>query len=161
MGQLPELRVTPSSPFYSVGVDYAGAFHLCLTPGRNPRQIKGYVCVFVCLTVKAVHLELASDLSTPAFLAALDRFVSTRGTPKTIICDGGRNFLGTKNEIMEIQKFVSSQSHLQKVTTFCGSGSGVHLQPPKRPSSWWNFRGCRQEYEESPPSSRWRQTPLH
>ena len=38
---------------------------------------KAYIGVFVCLTTKAVHLELISDLSTAAFLVAFRQFVAT------------------------------------------------------------------------------------
>ena len=34
-------------------------------------MIKTYICLFVCLVVKAVHLELVSDLTTEAFVAAV------------------------------------------------------------------------------------------
>ncbi|GFX02235.1 integrase catalytic domain-containing protein [Trichonephila clavipes] len=42
----------------------------------------------------AVHLELVSDLSTAAFLAALRRFIARRSCPSKIISDNGSNFKG-------------------------------------------------------------------
>lgn len=42
--------------------------------------MKAYVCVFV-LMVRAVHLELISDLTSDAFIACLRRFISCRGIP--------------------------------------------------------------------------------
>lgn len=96
MGQLPESRITPSRPFTNTSIDYAGPFYLCVVPGRNPRLIKGYVCVFVCMAVKAVHLEFASDLSTDAYVTTLRRFIGRGGLPTDIRCDGGKNFLGHK-----------------------------------------------------------------
>ncbi len=51
---------------------------------RKPTIVKAYVCVFVSLSVKAVHLELVSDLTSVAFIAALRRFISRRGKPKLI-----------------------------------------------------------------------------
>jgi hypothetical protein len=101
-----------------VGVDYAGPFYICVIPGRNPRQLKSYVCVFVCLQVKAVHFELAEDLSTAAFIAAFRRFVARRGATNTVICDGGRNFLGAKNEMDLIQNLFASSAHQNKVSRF-------------------------------------------
>ena len=79
MGNLPEARVTESRPFTHVGVDYCGPFLIKEKQHRNRKQIKVYVVVFVCLATKAVHLEVVSDLSSEAFIAALRRFTSRRG----------------------------------------------------------------------------------
>ena len=63
---------------------------------------KAYVAVFVCFSVKAVHLEAVSKLTTSAFIATLRRFIARRGTP-TIICrDHGTNFCGATKEIQEL-----------------------------------------------------------
>ncbi|XP_052849035.1 uncharacterized protein LOC128260253 [Drosophila gunungcola] len=47
--------------------------------GRNPWKTKGYICLFVCLVTSAIHLELATDLSTDTFIACLRRIMSLRG----------------------------------------------------------------------------------
>ena len=57
--------------FNRVGVDYAGPFYVKYGYVRKPTLVKSYVCVFVSLSIKAVHLELVSDLSTEAFIACL------------------------------------------------------------------------------------------
>jgi len=46
------------------------------------------------MSVKAIHLEIVTDLSTDAFLAALDRFVARRGIPANIYSDCGTNYVG-------------------------------------------------------------------
>ncbi len=58
LGQLPFERITPGPVFDTVGVDYAGPFLIKYGYTRKPTIVKAYVCVFVSLTVKAVHLEL-------------------------------------------------------------------------------------------------------
>ena len=89
MGQLPIERVTPDFIFDRVGVDYAGPLQLKLGSTRKSVFVKSYVCVFVSLSVRAVHLELVSDLSTDAFIACLRRFISRRGKPTLIWSDHG------------------------------------------------------------------------
>ncbi|XP_072382493.1 uncharacterized protein [Diabrotica undecimpunctata] len=59
---------------------------------RGVRTQKAYLCLFVCCATKALHLELASDLTAKAFLAALQRFVARRGRVSQIFCDYGTNF---------------------------------------------------------------------
>ena len=89
-GQLPLERVSLDLVF---GVDYAGPFHVKYGPVRKSTLVKTYTCVFVSLSVKAIHLELASDLSTKEFIACLWRFVSWRGKPTVIWSDHGTNFV--------------------------------------------------------------------
>ena len=71
MGQLPPCRATPAPAFTTTGADFAGPFTLRKGHTRRPVWIQGYVCLFVCLTTKSVHLELVMDLTSEALLAAL------------------------------------------------------------------------------------------
>ncbi|XP_041451274.1 uncharacterized protein LOC121404916 [Drosophila obscura] len=99
MGDLPSSRVTFSRPFTYTGVDFAGPFDVKSFTGRACRISKGYVCVFVCFTTKAIHLEATSDLSTDTFLAAFARFVARRGCPHEVHSDNGRNFVGASRSL--------------------------------------------------------------
>ncbi|KRX73177.1 hypothetical protein T4E_7580, partial [Trichinella pseudospiralis] len=65
---LPEMRVEPVGPFVNVRVDFAGPL-LIRSDGPNRLTQKGYVCVFSCMVVRAIHLELVSDMSIENFLA--------------------------------------------------------------------------------------------
>ena len=78
MGQLPIERVTPDPIFSKTGVDYAGPVYIKQGYTRKPVVLKAYICVFVSLSVKAVHLELVSDLTSESFIACLRRFISRR-----------------------------------------------------------------------------------
>ena len=71
LSQLPLERVTPGSVFQKVGVDYAGPVKIKYGMVRKPTIIKAYICVFVSLSVKAVHLEAVSNLTSEAFIATL------------------------------------------------------------------------------------------
>ena len=52
-------------------------------PISEPTIVNFYVRVFVSMSIKAVHLELVSGLSTDCFLASLRRFVARRGKPSS------------------------------------------------------------------------------
>jgi len=98
-GQLPIERITPDSVFSRVGLDYAGPLQIKLGYVRKPTVLKAYVCIFVSLTIKAVHLELVSDLTTEAFIATLRRFIARRGKPSLLWSDHGSNFVGAVSEL--------------------------------------------------------------
>jgi hypothetical protein len=107
MGNLPQERITPSYPFLRCAVDYAGPLFILNLKGRGSKLVKSYICLFICLVTRAVHLELLSDLSTDAYLLALKRFISRRGKPAEIMSDNGKNFVGLANDF---SKFLSSCS---------------------------------------------------
>ncbi|KAL6418611.1 hypothetical protein ACFW04_011957 [Cataglyphis niger] len=99
MGDLPRLRVTPARPFLRTGVDYAGPIQLRTSKGRGHRSYKAYIAVFVCFSTKAVHLEVVSDYSADAFLAALRRFTARRGLCRSLQSDCGTNFVGADAQL--------------------------------------------------------------
>lgn len=99
MGNLPKFRLNPSPPFYNTGIDYAGPLLIRDKKSRGYKLIKAYVCLFICLTTKAVHIEVVTDLTTESFLATLRRFTARRGCPKNIYSDNGSNFVGATKEL--------------------------------------------------------------
>ncbi|XP_008179923.1 uncharacterized protein LOC103308408 [Acyrthosiphon pisum] len=102
MSDLPDFRVQQCHPFSSVGIDYAGPLIMKETNLRKARQYKVYIAVFVCMSVKLVHLELVTDLSTDAFLAAFNRFVARRGLPSAVYSDCGTNFVGASKRLYDL-----------------------------------------------------------
>ena len=58
-------------PFSHVGVDYFGP----LVVRRGRTDVKCYGCIFTCLTIRAVHIEIAHSLNTDSFINALRRFI--------------------------------------------------------------------------------------
>lgn len=104
MGNLPLQRTEFISPFHTTGVDYAGPF-LIHYKIRGKRPTKAYVAVFVCFGIKAVHLEVVSDLTTDAFLGCLKRFIARRGKPKEIVSDNASNFVGAREEQRRLMEF--------------------------------------------------------
>ncbi|GFW54362.1 transposon Ty3-I Gag-Pol polyprotein [Trichonephila clavipes] len=84
MGDLPIERINPCRAFEKVGIDFAGPITTKCQHTRKANNFKSYICLFICMCTKAVHLELVSSLSAAAFLSALRRFVSRRGYPSDI-----------------------------------------------------------------------------
>ena len=122
MGDLPKERVKiGEKPFSNTGVDYFGPY--LVKKNRETRSTKAltkyYGVIFTCLTTRAIHIELAGDLSTDSFLLALRRFISRRGYVKVMRSDNGTNFVGANNELnhcikqldqIKLQKFSSHQN---------------------------------------------------
>ena len=121
LGQLPPERVTPGTMFEKVRIDYAGPLQVKYGMVRKPVVMKTYICVFVSLTIKAIHLEAVSDLITEAFIAALQRFVARRGSPTLIWSDNGTNFVGANRELKEMYEFVAQQDFGRIITDVCAS----------------------------------------
>ncbi|XP_036146040.1 uncharacterized protein LOC118646695 [Monomorium pharaonis] len=100
MGDLPSMRVSPSPrSFAQCGVDYAGPVQVRASAGRGVASRKAYIALFVCLATRAIHLELVSDYSSPAFLNAYVRFCLRRGLPRTMYSDNGTTFVGAEKEL--------------------------------------------------------------
>lgn len=136
MGQLPQERINMSFPFEITGIDYAGPYLIKDRKLRNSKMIKCYMCVFVCFSTKAVHLEIVTDLTSANFLACLKRFVSRRGIPSHIYSDNGTTFVGANNDLREIAEFLKSNS--TSVLEYCANNNITwHFIPPYSP----NFGG--------------------
>lgn len=103
--------VQSAKPFVHTGTDYAGPFKVTITRGRGVRSTKAYICLFVCMTTRAVHIELAGDLSTASFMGAFKRFLSRRGPVGRIYSDNGSNYIGAKRTLSELHEFLCSKYH--------------------------------------------------
>lgn len=128
MADLPAARVCPSRPFSNVGVDYAGPFLIKDGKRKQARSVKCYIALFVCLVIKAVHIEVVSDLTTEAFIAALQRFVSRRGLPSNIYSDCGTNFKGANRDLQRLFSEPDAQE-------MCSGAINCqwHFNPPASP----------------------------
>ena len=94
--ELPEDRVTPGNPpFCYTGTDCFGPF--IVKQGR--KQFKRWGCLFTCLTTRAVHLEVLTSLDADAFINAIVRFSSRRGTPERMRSDNGTNMVAANKEL--------------------------------------------------------------
>ncbi|XP_063915021.1 uncharacterized protein LOC135131281 [Zophobas morio] len=126
MGNLPYARVNHLKPFLHSGVDFAGPISLTMGKYRGTRTTKAYICIFVCMSVKAVHLELVSDLTSDAFIGAFRRFIARRGRCTDLYSDCGTNFVGANKVLLQYAKNAASSLELK-----------WHFNPPNAP----NFGG--------------------
>jgi len=131
MGDLPSPCVNPSPPFAHTGVDYARHFGILPFVGRGQRPRKHYVALFICLAIKAIHLECVEDYATTGFLAAFRRFVSQRGLSSHMYSDNGMNFQGTDRKLRISFEAVRSDPTLQ--VALANDGVQWHFIPPAAP----------------------------
>ena len=101
MSTLPVERLKPCPAFTNIGVDYFGPFE---AKGEVQQRVtrKCYGVIFVCLTMGAVYVDVASDYTTDSFLQVLRRFASVRGWPSTIFSDKGSNLVGASNLLKKV-----------------------------------------------------------
>lgn len=131
MGDLPADRFLSGFPFQVTGIDYAGPFFILNKKGRGSRLLKSYVCLFICFSSKAVHLEIVSDLSSDAFLLALKRFIGRRGKPSKLYSDCGSNFVGANKELKELYKLVNNNNVINDYVN--NEGISWHFNPAYAP----------------------------
>lgn len=136
LGDLTAPRVTPARAFLHTGVDYAGPVWLRATKGRGHRATKAFLVIFVCLSTRAVHLDVASDYSADAFLAALRRFVSRRGLCRALYSDCGTNFVGADKQLRALFA-AGSQDGRRLAEHVAKERIEWHFNPPAAP----NFGG--------------------
>lgn len=137
MGQLPATRLTPKKPFLHTGIDYAGPINIRASKGRGHKSYKGYICVFICMTTKAVHLEAISDLTSMGFIAGFKRFVARRGRCSDVFSDNGTNFVGASRELRILCDAENSSIATEIREWFNNNNVTWHFIPPQAP----NFGG--------------------
>ncbi|XP_015522747.2 uncharacterized protein LOC107226442 [Neodiprion lecontei] len=117
MEDLPKARVVGfRRPFTCTGVDYAGPIKIKESRRRGRvHETKAYTSVFVCMSTKAVHLELVTELTPEAFIAALRRFTARRGICSQLYLDNGPNFIGANRELKDIHEFLRKED--ETITT--------------------------------------------
>ncbi|XP_058827589.1 uncharacterized protein LOC131687515 [Topomyia yanbarensis] len=105
---LPASRVTPTRPFSVCGIDYCGPFYI-KSQVRKRGPTKVYVAIFICFSTRAIHIELVSDLSTAAFLAALRRLVARRGKVSELHSDNATAFKGASHALNRVYRMLKAE----------------------------------------------------
>ncbi|XP_068214059.1 uncharacterized protein [Palaemon carinicauda] len=103
MAELPSDRLCPDEPpFTTTGSDCFGPF--LVKQGRS--TAKRWGAIFICLTSRAVHLEVIDTMEQDSFVNAIRRFVARRGPIKRIWSDNGTNIVATERELRKaLQRF--------------------------------------------------------
>lgn len=133
MASLPAPRVMVSRPFNHTGVDYAGPFNIRTSKGRGHKTYKGYISLFICLSTKAMHLEVVSDLKSTGFIAAFKRFISRRGTPEHVYSDNGTNFCAANKFLQAQNKEEQKRLNGELANSMKNLGIQWHFNPPAAP----------------------------
>ena len=126
---LPKERLRSGDPpFTNVGVDYFGPFYV--RQGRS--NVKRYGCLFTCLVVRAVHIEVVNSLDTDSFINALRRFINLRGCPTTVYSDNGTNFQAGERELRELlsewnQESIHKFLHQKNITWKFNPPAASHM----------------------------------
>ncbi|XP_033225948.1 uncharacterized protein LOC117178635 [Belonocnema kinseyi] len=133
MSDLSSIRITPPErALMNTGVDYAGPINVRTSKRRGHHSHKAWICIFVCCASRSVHLELVSDYTAEAFIAAYIRFISRRGLCRTLSSDEGTNFVGTDRQLQEM--FSEASAKFAAVATYLDShGTQWKFNPPAVP----------------------------
>lgn len=118
--------------FTFCGIDYFGP--MLITIGR--RNEKRWGVLITCLTTRAIHLEIASSMSTNSAIMALRRMIARRGSPSEIFSDNGTNLMGMDLELQKSIKDVDFSTIEQEMTS---RGIKWRYIPPATPhmgGSW-------------------------
>ncbi|KMQ88386.1 hypothetical protein RF55_12139 [Lasius niger] len=133
MRQLPSSRVTPTTrPFKHAGIDYAGPLSIKTWKRKNARQYKAYIAVFVCFSTSAVHLELVTNYSADAFIAAYKRFTARQDICVTLSCDCGTTLTGADAELKQLFS-TAPQEQERLASLLSNDGTQWRFNPPSAP----------------------------
>lgn len=125
MAPLPPSRLSSYvRPFSYVGLDYFGPLQVKV--GRS--LVKRWVALFTCLTVRAVHVELAFNLTTESCIKCVRRFLDRRGSPIEIYSDNGTNFQGAER-LLRQQINEGLAATYTNTTTACHAAAWRFIPP--------------------------------
>uniref|UniRef100_A0A336L4Q0 CSON000201 protein n=1 Tax=Culicoides sonorensis TaxID=179676 RepID=A0A336L4Q0_CULSO len=133
MSNLPQCRLSPyTHPFTFTGIDCMGPINVVM----NRKTQKRWVCLFTCLTVRAIHLEILYGMDHDNFIMAFENFMAIMGRPRDVYCDNGCNFV--KAERLLKTEFADINMDLVK-EKFENVNTKFHFNPPESPhmgGSW-------------------------
>lgn len=124
-GNLPAGRMAIGfRPFTHTGIDYFGPFKII--QGRS--EIKRWGVIFTCLTIRAIHIEIAYKLDTQSCINCIRNFIIIRGQPREFYSDCGTNLTGTNNELIRALESVDMD---KLATEFTNTHCQWNFNPPE------------------------------
>ena len=154
MANLTQERCTEAAAFTHCHVDMFGPL---ITKERRSK-LKLYSALFTCFSNRAVHIEVTNSLGVDSFIFALRRFMTRRGTARSIWSDNGTNFVGARNELRQVfkemkhehqelltRKWSRLDSIARQPTWYLSYGKGLGTQN----SIWKNYFGGFVEDQQS------------
>ena len=121
-------RLTAFRTFQVTGIDFAGPLY---AKGK-PLGRKCYIALFTCATVRAVYLEVCSDLTRDTFLLAFQRFIGRRGLPHTIYTDNAQTFQAANRGFSELWEALSATKTHRLVAQY-----GITWKFIAPRAAWW------------------------
>ena len=129
MANLPKDRISEEAPFSYCGIDIFEPF----TVKDGCKEKKSYGALFVCLSSRAVHIEVIHSMTTDSFVKCLRRFIGRSRYVRMTRTDNGTNFVNASAELIE------SFQEMDHVKT------GEFLQQSSGEWIWW---------KRNPPTSK-------
>ncbi|XP_073763460.1 uncharacterized protein [Danio rerio] len=100
MSDLPEDRMNTDPPFTCVGLDIFGPWTVTTRKTRGGQaESKRWAVIFVCMSTRAIHIEVIESMDTSSFINSLRRFFALRGAAKLLRSDCGTNFVSACREL--------------------------------------------------------------
>ncbi|XP_055923206.1 uncharacterized protein LOC129953772 [Eupeodes corollae] len=128
---LPRERMLTSKPFEMTGIDYAGPLYI-KNPTDNGSPSKTYILLLTCGAIRAVHLELVTDLTTECCVLALRRFFARRGKPRIIYSDNAKTFKCASKELKVLNDIVGSE-----LVQGFANNEGIRWKFIAERAAWW------------------------
>ncbi|XP_055603799.1 uncharacterized protein LOC129752034 [Uranotaenia lowii] len=133
MSDLPVSRVSAfTRPFSYVGVDYFGPLNVTVKRSTEKR----WGVLITCLTVRAIHIEIAHSLSAQSCIMALRNFMGRRGIPIQIVSDRGTNMIGASKELLLALKELNQDMIIQEISSPDTTWTFIPPASPHMGGSW-------------------------
>ena len=79
-----------------------------------PRTSKVWLCLYTCCAIRAVHLDLVTDMTANTFVRSFRRFVARRGMPSRMISNNGKTFKSASKLIKQILESPEAQKYISQ-----------------------------------------------